>query len=159
MLTCPLAHSLRRPITHSKALSLPPSPLSGFTHDGILRVLNGELCGTLFHPDARLWHVPPTGSARLAHARSMAVAARDASRRLQALSSEQRRGVLLRVAAALEEREKEIVEQNAHDVRQAEIAGVAPALLQRLKLKPGRVRRGGRDGERAAGCVERGAQC
>jgi hypothetical protein len=51
---------------------------SGCTADGLQRVMRGEHIGTLFHKDAHLWFdLKETG------ARDMAVAARDASRRLQ----------------------------------------------------------------------------
>lgn len=51
---------------------------SGCTADGLQRVMRGEHIGTLFHKDAHLWvDMKETG------ARDMAVAARDASRRLQ----------------------------------------------------------------------------
>ncbi|CAI7832717.1 unnamed protein product [Closterium sp. NIES-54] len=109
---------------------------SGLTNDGVLRVLRGELVGTLFHKDAHLWAVGKSGKSA---ARDMAVAARDASRKLQALSQEKRKEILLNVADALVKREEEIIEQNNHDVRLAEIHRVAPALIQRLKLKPGRI--------------------
>lgn len=109
---------------------------SGLAHDSIRRALKGQMVGTLFHKDAHLWGSAQGGKGA---ARDMAVAARDASRRLQALSSEERQEVLLNVATALVQREPEIIEQNNHDVRAAEIHGVAPALVQRLKLKPGRI--------------------
>jgi len=44
------------------------------------------------------------------------------------------------VADALVAHEAEILKSNAEDVENAEAAGVAPSLLQRLKLKPNRVR-------------------
>ncbi|GJP34554.1 hypothetical protein CLOM_g18988 [Closterium sp. NIES-68] len=109
---------------------------SGLSNDGVLRVLRGELVGTLFHKDAHLWAVGKSGKSA---ARDMAVAARDASRKLQALSPEKRKEILLNVADALVKREEEIIDQNNHDVRLAEIHRVAPALIQRLKLKPGRI--------------------
>lgn len=58
----------------------------------------------------------------------------------QALSSEERQGILMAVADALVAREADILRRNAEDVKNAEAAGTAPSLLQRLKLKPNRVR-------------------
>lgn len=56
---------------------------SGCTADGLQRVMRGEHIGTLFHKDAHLWvNLKETG------ARDMAVAARDASRRLQVFFSQ-----------------------------------------------------------------------
>ncbi|GLH71602.1 gamma-glutamyl phosphate reductase [Geothrix limicola] len=67
-----------------------------------------------------------------------AEAARTASRRLATTSSEQRAGVLLRLADLLEQRQAAILEANAEDVRAAE--GVIDASsLQRLKLDSSKV--------------------
>ncbi|CAI5486445.1 unnamed protein product, partial [Closterium sp. Naga37s-1] len=121
---------------HASGGGVPTVIASGLSSDAVLRVLSGEMVGTLFHKDAHLWAVSKSVKSA---GRDMAVAARDASRKLQALSTEQRKQVLLDVADALVKREAEIVEQNAHDVRTSEINGVAPALLQRLKLKPNRI--------------------
>lgn len=52
--------------------------VSGFATDNIIKVLNGERVGTLFHQDANSWI-----SLTEVGAREMAVAARDCSRRLQ----------------------------------------------------------------------------
>ncbi|CAI5507168.1 unnamed protein product, partial [Closterium sp. Naga37s-1] len=121
---------------HSSGGGVPTVIASGLSSDALLRVLAGEMVGTLFHKDSHLWAVSKSVKSA---GRDMAVAARDASRKLQALTTEQRKQVLLDVADALVKREAEIVEQNAHDVRTSEINGVAPALLQRLKLKPNRI--------------------
>jgi delta-1-pyrroline-5-carboxylate synthetase len=51
---------------------------SGYTNDNIMRVLQGERIGTVFHKDAHLWT-----SIKEITAHEMAVAARDSSRRLQ----------------------------------------------------------------------------
>lgn len=53
---------------------------SGCDSEGLQRVMRGDHIGTLFHADAHQWvDLKETG------ARDMAVAARDASRRLQVL--------------------------------------------------------------------------
>ncbi|GKD63419.1 delta-1-pyrroline-5-carboxylate synthase-like protein [Tanacetum coccineum] len=78
-----------------------PTPHSGFTGDNIVRVLGGQQIGTLFHRDAHLWVL----NGEL-NAREMAVAARESSRRLQAISSDERSKILLGIADALEANEK-----------------------------------------------------
>ncbi|KAI5081096.1 hypothetical protein GOP47_0004279 [Adiantum capillus-veneris] len=107
---------------------------SGFTADGILRVVNGERIGTLFHKDAHLWI-----SKKEASTRQMAAMARDASRRLQKISTFERRKVLLDVADALEANDELIRSENNLDVQAAESSGVEKSLVARLKLKPGKV--------------------
>eukprot|EP00250_Pteridium_aquilinum_P012579 c20812_g2_i1 orf=390-2600(-) len=107
---------------------------SGFTADGILKVMNGERIGTLFHKDAHLWV-----SKKEASTRQMAVMARDASRSLQKLSTSERRKVLLDIADALEANDELIQSENNLDVQAAECSGVAKPLVARLRLKPGKV--------------------
>lgn len=51
---------------------------SGYATDNIIRVLQGERIGTVFHKDAHLWT-----NIKEVSAHEMAVAARDGSRRLQ----------------------------------------------------------------------------
>ncbi|PWA99495.1 glutamate/acetylglutamate kinase [Artemisia annua] len=74
---------------------------SGFTRDNIVRVLGGQQIGTLFHRDAHLWVLDGELDAR-----ETAVAARESSRRLQAISSDERSKILLGIADALEANEK-----------------------------------------------------
>eukprot|EP00249_Psilotum_nudum_P023508 c28901_g1_i2 orf=755-3061(-) len=107
---------------------------SGFTADGILRVMKGERIGTLFHKDAHLWV-----SNKEATARQMAIGARDASRRLQKLSSSERRKVLLDIADALEANEELIRRENEADVEAAQQASISAPLIARLMLQPGKV--------------------
>lgn len=140
------------------AAGVPVVIASGYTPNGLLDVMSGRQVGTLFHRDAPLWPHPPAPTP--GDARDMAVAARTASRNLQvgmvlgklmtfnkcpppppqALPSEARVATLLAVAAALEANEGAIIAENEEDVRAAEGGGVEEALLQRLRLKPGRVR-------------------
>ncbi|KAH9736157.1 hypothetical protein WN944_004055 [Citrus x changshan-huyou] len=105
---------------------------SGFAMDSIIKVLEGKRVGTLFHRDAHLW-VKQVG------AREMAVAARESSRRLQALQSQDRRKILLDVADALEANESLIKVENEADVAAAQEAGYAKSLVSRLALKPGKI--------------------
>ncbi|XP_076908644.1 delta-1-pyrroline-5-carboxylate synthase-like [Bidens hawaiensis] len=108
---------------------------SGFAPNNIIKVLNGERVGTLFHKDAHMW-IPVTEIGP----HEMAVSAREASRRLQALTSEERKKVLLDVAAALEANEQFIVLENDADVEAAREAGYDEALVARLALKPSKIR-------------------
>ncbi|RID65170.1 hypothetical protein BRARA_D00386 [Brassica rapa] len=107
---------------------------SGFAADNIAKVLNGLRVGTLFHQDAHLWApVVDTTS------RDMAVAARESSRKLQALSSEERKNFLLDIANALEANEKIIKAENDLDVAVAQQAGYEESLVARLVMKPGKL--------------------
>ncbi|XP_057511979.1 delta-1-pyrroline-5-carboxylate synthase-like [Actinidia eriantha] len=107
---------------------------SGFVANNITKVLSGERVGTLFHEDAHLW-LPFTDVG----SREMAVAARECSRKLQGLSSEDRVKILLDVADALEANESSIMAENDADVAAAESTGYDKALVSRLALKPGKI--------------------
>ena len=69
----------------------------------------------------------------------MALAARSASRGLQALDSAGRTKVLYRVADALLANEAAILVENKADIEAAEACGTEAALLNRLKLKDGKL--------------------
>ncbi|KAJ6432599.1 hypothetical protein OIU84_019774 [Salix udensis] len=69
----------------------------------------------------------------------MAVAARESSRRLQALSSQDRKKILMGVADALEANENLIKIENEADVAAAQLAGLDKSLISRLALKPGKI--------------------
>lgn len=103
---------------------------SGFKHDNIVKVLQGERIGTLFHPDAT-----SHAASKKHDARELAVAARQCSRKLQGLSTQARRDILLDIADALEKKEKEILNENKADVSAAIEAGYDKALISRLTLK------------------------
>ncbi|KAJ7961373.1 Delta-1-pyrroline-5-carboxylate synthase [Quillaja saponaria] len=107
---------------------------SGFAQDNIIKVLQGEHIGTVFHKDAHLWTQVKEVSAH-----EMAVAARDSSRRLQALKSEERKKILLNIADALEENESLIKVENDSDIDAAQKAGLEKSLISRLTLKPGKI--------------------
>ncbi|GFZ02266.1 delta 1-pyrroline-5-carboxylate synthase 2 [Actinidia rufa] len=100
---------------------------SGFVANNITKVLNGERVGTLFHEDAHLW-LPFTDVG----SREMAVAARECSRKLQGLSSEDLVKILLDVADALEANESSIMAENDADVAAAESTGYDKALISAL---------------------------
>ncbi|KAI3427906.1 uncharacterized protein J3R85_009152 [Psidium guajava] len=107
---------------------------SGYAPENILKVVQGEDIGTLFHGDAHLWVQSADVSAR-----DMAFAARESSRNLQAISSEDRRKILLDIADALEANQEEIMKENKADVAAAEKAGYEKSLIARLALKPGKI--------------------
>ncbi|XVE99626.1 hypothetical protein REPUB_Repub03eG0216100 [Reevesia pubescens] len=107
---------------------------SGYAAENIINVLQGQQIGTLFHQDAHLWE-----PSKEVDAREMAVAARESSRRLQALSSEERKKILLDIADALEANEKLIIIENEADVAAAQQAGYETSLISRLALKPGKI--------------------
>jgi delta-1-pyrroline-5-carboxylate synthetase len=107
---------------------------SGYAAENISKVLRGLRVGTLFHQDAHLWApVVDTTS------RDMAVAARESSRKLQALSSEDRKQILHDIANALEVNEKTIKAENDLDVAAAQEAGYEESLVARLVMKPGKI--------------------
>ncbi|KAE9451422.1 hypothetical protein C3L33_16661, partial [Rhododendron williamsianum] len=108
---------------------------SGYATDNILRVLQGERIGTLFHRDAQ-----KLAPLREVDAREMAVAARESSRRLQAMSPQDRRKILLDIADAVEANENLITVENEADVAAAQQAGYEKALIARLALKPAKAR-------------------
>ncbi|KAL3650194.1 Delta-1-pyrroline-5-carboxylate synthase [Castilleja foliolosa] len=108
---------------------------SGFAGDNIVKVLKGKRVGTLFHRDANEW--VPRGEVG---ARDMAVSARESSRRLQAMPSQERSQILLDVAEALEASEKLIISENENDIAEAQQAGYDKSLVSRLALKPGKIK-------------------
>ncbi|AQK93378.1 proline responding1 [Zea mays] len=69
----------------------------------------------------------------------MAVAARECSRRLQNLSSDERKKILLDIADALEQNEDLIRTENEADVSAAQDAGYQKSLVDRLTLKPEKI--------------------
>ncbi|GMI81066.1 delta 1-pyrroline-5-carboxylate synthase 2 [Hibiscus trionum] len=107
---------------------------SGYATDNIIKVLQGKPVGTLFHRDAHLWTL-----VKEVDAREMAVAARECSRRLQAMDSEDRKKILLDIADALEANESLIKVENEADVAAAEDDGYEKSLISRLSLKPGKI--------------------
>ncbi|XP_010534556.1 PREDICTED: delta-1-pyrroline-5-carboxylate synthase A [Tarenaya hassleriana] len=115
-------------------MRIPVIITSGYAAQNIAKVLRGRRVGTLFHQDAHLW-----GPVTDFGARDMAVAARESSRKLQALSSEDRKKTLLGIADALEANETAIKAENDLDVAAAQEAGYEESMVARLVLKPGKV--------------------
>ncbi|XP_062092613.1 delta-1-pyrroline-5-carboxylate synthase [Humulus lupulus] len=108
---------------------------SGYAPENLIKVLQGQRIGTLFHQDARLM-VP----VKEVDARQMAVAARESSRRLQALSSEDRKKILLDIADALEANEELIKAENELDISEAQLAGYEKPLVARLGLSASKIK-------------------
>jgi len=71
--------------------------------------------------------------------RALAEAGREAGAAIAALSTSAKRELLGAMADALQEHEREILDANALDVAAAEAKGVAPALLDRLRLDASRI--------------------
>ncbi|CAM8927732.1 unnamed protein product [Rhodiola kirilowii] len=107
---------------------------SGFAPNSIIKVIDGQRIGTLFHQDAKL--LTP---AKEVDSRQMAIDARDCSRRLQGINSEDRRNILLDIASALEANESSIIAENAADIAAAQEAGYEKALVSRLALTPKKI--------------------
>ena len=119
----------------SAALAGTPTIIcNGKKHDTLTRVVAGENLGTLFCTSAS-----KSAAAAETSARDLAVAAREASRALAALPTSARVAVLQRLADGLLAAEATILARNAEDVAAAEASGLAGPLLDRLKLKPGKL--------------------
>ncbi|KAK9077900.1 hypothetical protein SSX86_001957 [Deinandra increscens subsp. villosa] len=119
---------------YASQAGIPVVITSGFAGDNIVKVLQGERIGTLFHQDAHMW----VSNGEL-NARDMAIAARESSRCFQAMSTNERSKILLDIADALEANEKVILHENEADVAAAKDAGYETSLVSRLALKPGKV--------------------
>ncbi|KAL5126794.1 Delta-1-pyrroline-5-carboxylate synthase [Glycine soja] len=112
---------------HAADAGIPVVITSGFAAENIINVLQGQRIGTLFHKDAHEWV-----QVKEVDAREMAVAARECSRRLQAISSEERKQILLKIADDLEANEKIIRTENEADVAVAQQAGYENSLIASL---------------------------
>ncbi|KAH1062000.1 hypothetical protein AAZX31_02G235400 [Glycine max] len=119
---------------HAADAGIPVVITSGFAAENIINVLQGQRIGTLFHKDAHEWV-----QVKEVDAREMAVAARECSRRLQAISSEERNQILHKIADALEANEKIIRTENEADIAVAQEAGYEKSLVARLAIKPGKI--------------------
>ncbi|KAH1263236.1 Delta-1-pyrroline-5-carboxylate synthase [Glycine max] len=112
---------------HAADAGIPVVITSGFAAENIINVLQGQRIGTLFHKDAHEWV-----QVKEVDAREMAVAARECSRRLQAISSEERNQILHKIADALEANEKIIRTENEADIAVAQEAGYEKSLIASL---------------------------
>ena len=66
--------------------------------------------------------------------------ARAASRPLAIASTESKNAALTAMADAIERNEKAILDANAIDIANGEEAGLSPAMMDRLKLTPARIK-------------------
>lgn len=108
---------------------------SGFKYGIVTAVMNGGKLGTLFVSN-------PSGSETdggAPSAEEMAVAARNACRQLQKLSSEDRTRILHRIANDLVEQSAKILQANQLDLQEAEMNTIDEGLLARLKLTKGKL--------------------
>ncbi|CAL8465060.1 g4595 [Coccomyxa elongata] len=116
----------------------------------LLRVMEGMQEGTLFNrevveaEDAASRATSTAGSEdggdAADTARDCATAARNASRKLQSLPTETRVKILRKIADDLYSNEQLIIERNMRDVAAAERKKIDPTLMQRLRLKPAKIR-------------------
>eukprot|EP01025_Chloroclados_australasicus_P010744 TRINITY_DN1449_c0_g1_i1.p1 TRINITY_DN1449_c0_g1~~TRINITY_DN1449_c0_g1_i1.p1 ORF type:complete len:765 (+),score=136.45 TRINITY_DN1449_c0_g1_i1:235-2529(+) len=116
---------------------------NGKVPENLLKIVAGQLVGTLFsmqqaqcltESQAVLGQIEEDEIAGM----EMAEKARDAARQLRALSTEKREELLRRIADSLEANQEEIMQENAADV-EAAMDKIAPALMQRLLLKPNKI--------------------
>ncbi|KAF4347729.1 hypothetical protein G4B88_017808 [Cannabis sativa] len=96
---------------------------SGYAPENLIKVLQGQRIGTLFHQDARSL-VP----LKEVDARQMAVAARES------LIFRRKEKILLDVADALEANQELIKAENELDISEAQLAGYEKPLVARLGL-------------------------
>lgn len=66
-------------------------------------------------------------------------AAKQAARALRVASAQQKDAALTALAGLLEQQQAELLEANAQDMREAQTKGLAPAMLDRLRLDSGRI--------------------
>ena len=70
---------------------------------------------------------------------NVAKSALDASRIIASLPTQRKNVTLLKIAEVLDSRHREILDANAKDVESARVAGLSPAMLDRLMLNPARI--------------------
>ncbi|KAG1663878.1 hypothetical protein FOA52_014691 [Chlamydomonas sp. UWO 241] len=104
--------------------------------DVITKAAAGAEVGTVFDPIALTAAAPGTGHT----GRDMALRARSASRAIQQLPTAERVAMLERVADALLAHQDEILAENAKDVAELNDGKDHGALLQRLGLKPEKIK-------------------
>ena len=100
---------------------------SGRMKDSIDRIIRGENIGTLFVATSSLSKIQLNPA-------EIAVNARTESRKLQQLSTAERRQILLDIANALRVHKEEILSANQRDLEEAKRTNLNVQLLHRLKL-------------------------
>ena len=104
----------------------------------ICDIMGAKSVGTFFVASSA-GSAADAGSSEGPAVETAALAARSASRDLQALSTEERREILDSVAEALRAHSTEIIAANEADIVAAQSNKVAEALVQRLKLTPAKI--------------------
>ncbi|KAG9147892.1 hypothetical protein Leryth_003487 [Lithospermum erythrorhizon] len=127
-------HAKVKAAINSAEAGTPVIIINGFTASNIDKIMHGQRIGTLFHRDSHRWT-----SLTEVGAREMAVAAREAARRLQSLTSQERRQILLDIADVLEAKESLIASANKKDIDAARQAGYDEPLVARLLLKTAKI--------------------
>eukprot|EP00892_Ulva_mutabilis_P000401 jgi/Ulvmu1/10361/UM061_0044.1 len=126
--------------------------MNGKHPENLVRIIDGEKVGTLFnhrfaealqitHDQANSVEAATNGvplTSTTSGPEEMARAAREQSRTLAALPSDERSAILLRIADALEARVDEVMAANACDMAAA-TGKIDNHLLQRLALKPQKI--------------------
>jgi len=106
---------------------------SGFKYGIVKSIMSGANLGTLFVSD------PGSLGTEAASAEDLALAAREASRQLQKLSSEERAAILERIADELLSNTDAILRANKKDLYAAEISSLDEGLLARPKMSPAKL--------------------
>lgn len=102
---------------------------SGFKYGIVTSILNGTNQGTLFVANPTL-----LSQTEVQTPEGMAIAAREASRELQQLSSSARSKILLRIAQELRQQSETILRENQKDVYAAEFNKLEEGILARLRM-------------------------
>jgi len=98
---------------------------SGYILNTITGIVEGKKVGTLLASNADTDDDMST---------KLASKAKEASRILQGLTSEQRKEIIIAVADSIKKRQAEILEENQKDIKIAESQSISRSLISRLKL-------------------------
>ncbi|CAM9601447.1 unnamed protein product, partial [Laminaria digitata] len=113
---------------------------SGINPHSIERIVCGERVGTLFCSNPGLFEDSDEEEGTDDMIIRQAEGARVGGRMLCALESEERAGILIKVAKALLSKTPEIMRANANDIKLAKANNIAAALLNRLKLTEAKIK-------------------
>ncbi|CAM9650061.1 unnamed protein product, partial [Ectocarpus sp. 13 AM-2016] len=113
---------------------------SGLNPYSIERIVCGERVGTMFCANPGLYEDSDDEEDADDMIVRQAEMARVGGRALCALDSEERAGILRKVAEALLAKSPEITVANERDIKAAKANNIAPALLNRLKLTEGKIK-------------------
>jgi delta-1-pyrroline-5-carboxylate synthetase len=107
---------------------------NGSAENTLQQVIIGENVGTLFVEDPSGLLASEAVSDTTLVAQKQAKLAREGSRALISLSTDDRVLILCAVANALDENRRDILEANEQDMDRARVQGLAPPLMKRLQL-------------------------